>query len=62
MLAPILVFTAEEAREAGPLGGKSVHLEAMPKAAEGWIDADLDRKWLKLLELRDEVSIALEAT
>ncbi|MCH8332880.1 class I tRNA ligase family protein, partial [Candidatus Sumerlaeota bacterium] len=60
LLAPVLVFTAEEIWEHTPMGSQSVHLTDFPVAPEAWRDADLEKKWTRLLELRDEVALALE--
>jgi isoleucyl-tRNA synthetase len=68
LLAPILPVTADElwrhlpasaaatadAREA------SVHLADFPRDVEGLIDADVDARWARLREIRDEVNRSLE--
>ncbi|MEW6109051.1 MAG: isoleucine--tRNA ligase [Nitrospirota bacterium] len=69
LMAPVLSFTAEEVR--GYLNAKnskfkiqnskeSVFLSAFPKVKEEFIDGELEERWKKLLELRDEVNKALE--
>jgi isoleucyl-tRNA synthetase len=63
LIAPILVFTAEEAwlnlkdelREID-----SVHLSQMPEVEESYIDVNLEQDWNRLLQLRGEVSKAIE--
>ena len=63
-LAPILVFTAEEAwlerypqvREAGG----SVHLETFPATPAFWLDKALDAKWDTIRDVRRVVTGALE--
>jgi isoleucyl-tRNA synthetase len=68
LVAPILVFTAEEVwrefpRVAGAVGGDSVHLALFP--APGELGAPLDpaarANWDRLLEVRTEVMRALES-
>src|SRR6185369_4604259 len=64
LLAPILPVTADElwrhrpgdpsAREA------SVHIAQFPGDAGRLIDADVDRRWVRLREIRDDVNRALE--
>jgi len=66
--APILVFTTEEAWEQIP--GKrerSVHLGSMPYGSEDgrerlakWRSEEIEKEWQLLLEIKDEVSKALE--
>lgn len=60
MLAPILVFTAEEVHEFAGLGSESVHLGNFPTADPAWSASELEDKWLILLALRDTSSLALE--
>ncbi|MFO1147651.1 MAG: isoleucine--tRNA ligase [Alsobacter sp.] len=60
-LAPILVFTSEEAwlsRHAGAEG--SVHLQQFPETPANWRDDALAEKWAKLRRLRRVVTGALE--
>ncbi len=64
MTAPILTFTAEEIwkllpeKEEG--AEKSVQLASWPKVNESCLDERLKEKWDEILEVRDEVSKALE--
>ncbi|HEY5795434.1 MAG TPA: isoleucine--tRNA ligase [Bosea sp. (in: a-proteobacteria)] len=63
-LAPILVFTAEEAwleryPEAKTLDG-SVHLELFAKASADWLDPELAERWSKIRKVRRVVTGALE--
>jgi isoleucyl-tRNA synthetase len=63
-LAPILVFTAEEAwleryPEQKARGG-SVHLEAFIEAPQNWLDPELAERWSKVRRVRRAVTGALE--
>ncbi|MEA1927077.1 MAG: class I tRNA ligase family protein, partial [Candidatus Auribacterota bacterium] len=63
LLAPILVFTAEEVW--GHLSEKedleeSIHLALWPAKRPEWRDPELEEKWERLLILRDEVLKLLE--
>ncbi len=63
-LAPILVFTTEEAwleryPEQKSLDG-SVHLELFAKAPEAWLDPELAERWAKIRKVRRVVTGALE--
>ncbi|HRZ86391.1 MAG TPA: isoleucine--tRNA ligase [bacterium] len=64
MIAPVLSFTAEEAwgyiATASRQGADSVHLAAWPAAHPERIDAALEEKWAKLIEVRGEVLKVLE--
>jgi isoleucyl-tRNA synthetase len=62
LLAPILSFTAEEVWSHVPGAGKpeSVHLTLFPAEREEWVDEALAADWDRLLEVRGEVSRALE--
>ncbi len=61
LFAPVLVFTTEEAWQLMPgEREESVHLAAMPKVPENWADANLASRWKELLEIKTEVSKALE--
>ena len=60
-LAPVLVFTAEEAWLARfPSEDGSVHLIDFPFVPEGWKDAALADKWVRVREIRREVTKMLE--
>lgn len=63
-LAPILVFTAEEAwLERYPdqkAGEGSVHLEPFAQAPESWLDPELAERWSKIRKVRRVVTGALE--
>ncbi|MDO4814416.1 MAG: isoleucine--tRNA ligase [Gemella sp.] len=60
LIAPILSFTAEEVYDNMPFeDAESVHLTDFPKAAL-IDDKELEAKWDKLLEVRDDVLKALE--
>ena len=60
-LAPILVFTTEEAwLERHPGAESSVHLTDMPAVPEGWRDAALAEKMGEIRRLRRVVTGALE--
>jgi isoleucyl-tRNA synthetase len=62
LLAPILTFTADEVWSYIPGSGKpeSVHLVTFPEERGEWLDDRLRGEWERLLELRGEVSRALE--
>lgn len=61
LMAPLIVFTADEAWENLPgRESGSVHLEEFP-ADSGAADADLDARWERIFEIRDEVLRKLEA-
>ncbi len=61
-LAPILVFTTEEAWLAryGDDGQRSVHLELFPEIPVGWRDEALAAKWEKVRRVRSVITGALE--
>ena len=63
LLAPILSFTAEEAWTYLPpfyKDAESVHLSSMPKIDDAHDDLKLEQDWERLIQLRGEVSKALE--
>ncbi len=62
LLAPILTFTAEEVWSHIPGRGKpeSVHLVLFPEERGEWVNERLAAEWERLLEVRGEVSRALE--
>ncbi len=61
-LAPILVFTAEEAwlQRYGDSDGNSVHLEQFPVIPASWRDDALSAKWDQIRRVRSGVTGALE--
>jgi isoleucyl-tRNA synthetase len=60
-LAPILVFTMEEAwLERHPGADSSVHLREFPEMPAEWLDKKLAAKWEKVREVRKVVTGALE--
>jgi isoleucyl-tRNA synthetase len=60
-LAPILVFTMEEAwLERHPGEDSSVHLREFPKLPDTWLDDKLTERWEKVREVRKTVTGALE--
>jgi isoleucyl-tRNA synthetase len=59
-LAPILVFTSEEAWAARDAGAASVHLELFPILPAVWRDDELAEKWEKIRRLRLVVTGAIE--
>ncbi|MGE4169673.1 MAG: isoleucine--tRNA ligase [Candidatus Margulisiibacteriota bacterium] len=63
LLAPVLVFTAEDAYQHFDKPNKcdSVHLEALPNPNPTWENPDLSAKWTQLLSLKDAVYKDLEA-
>jgi isoleucyl-tRNA synthetase len=61
LMAPLMTFTAEEAwRYLPSTRSESVHLERFPEVPLEWLDDVLKREWDRLLEVRREVSRALE--
>ncbi|MBI5233258.1 MAG: isoleucine--tRNA ligase, partial [Deltaproteobacteria bacterium] len=61
LLAPILVFTTDEAwgfMPAKPL--ESVHLGQFPEPDREWLDEKLSSRWDELLKIKTEISKALE--
>src|SRR6266446_2312369 len=61
LMAPILTFTAEEAwRHTPGVKAESIHLERFPEVPREWLDDTLAREWGRLLEVRREVTKALE--
>ncbi|MGL5362674.1 MAG: isoleucine--tRNA ligase, partial [Bosea sp. (in: a-proteobacteria)] len=63
-IAPILVFTAEEAwleRHAAVRAGQgSVHLETFPALPESWHNPELAERWAKVRRVRRVITGALE--
>jgi isoleucyl-tRNA synthetase len=63
IMSPILPFTAEEIYMHMPVNGEkreSIHLESMIEPKPEWEDNALADKWEKILNLRSEVTKALE--
>jgi isoleucyl-tRNA synthetase len=62
LLAPILSFTAEEVWLSIPAGPKenSVLLAGMPEARASWMNEELATRCGKLIDVRNEVLVALE--
>ncbi len=61
MMAPILTFTAEELWQHLPARSReSVQLADWPEPDPAWIDDNLGNRWQGLLEVREEVTWALE--
>ena len=63
LLAPIIPHTAEESwdyRPAGPEGRSSVHLAEFPEPDPRWDDESFNARWDELIQLREQVLIALE--
>jgi isoleucyl-tRNA synthetase len=59
-LAPILVFTAEEAWAARDPSARSVHLEQFPAIPAQWRDDKLAAKWETIRRIRSVVTGAIE--
>ncbi|MCI0599564.1 MAG: isoleucine--tRNA ligase [Beijerinckiaceae bacterium] len=59
-LAPVLVFTSEEAWLSRYPGAVSVHLEDFPEIPAAWRDDALAEKWEKIRRVRSIVTGALE--
>jgi len=63
LMAPILAFTAEELWAHMPQRtGKeaSVHMAALPDVRSQWKDEELKKRWQRILQVRGEVTKALE--
>ncbi len=63
LMAPVLSFTADEIWKHLPVDPgreESVHLTGFPTVNEAYLDEDLAEKWEKVLQVRDQVSKALE--
>jgi isoleucyl-tRNA synthetase len=63
LLAPVLVFTAEEIWKHMPdFMGKeeSVHLSGMPEVEDALVNPELAARWERIIALRQEVSKAME--
>jgi isoleucyl-tRNA synthetase len=63
LMAPILVFTAEEVWTCLPKaneGSSSVHLSQLPEVNDAFVDMELAKRWKSIMTLRGEVSKALE--
>ncbi|MDP2645505.1 MAG: isoleucine--tRNA ligase [Desulfobacterales bacterium] len=63
LMAPILPFTAEEVWKFIPARketAESVHLSSLPVVNEAYIHADLEKRWEVLLNVRGEVTRAIE--
>lgn len=63
LMAPILPITAEEIWQHMPRQDgtpDSVHLAELPDVEKQWVDVALGEKWQRLLEVRAEVTKALE--
>jgi len=61
LLAPILPVTADELwRHLPGTREESVHVALFPQDGAALADADIDRRWDRLREIRDEVNRALE--
>ena len=59
-LAPVLVFTAEEAWTLRFPNAGSVHLLDWPRFGLGWLDEGLGAKWARLREVRTVITQATE--
>lgn len=63
LLAPVLVFTAEEIWSSMPgYEGKeeSVHMTQFPEVDPRYLDEDLGRRWERLIAVKGEISKAIE--
>jgi len=63
LMAPILAFTAEEIWQTIPEPQReapSVHLTTFPDADPRWRDEELEKRWKRLLDYRNEVQGFLE--
>jgi len=63
IMAPILPFTSEEIWKFMPVTKEkeeSVHLALLPVVVKAWKDEELAERWKKIIEVRQEVTKALE--
>lgn len=60
LLAPILVYTAEEVWMETEGESTSVHLSDWPEINEKHIDEELDKSWDKIIKIRSDVARELE--
>jgi len=63
LLSPILPFTTEEIWQSLPETSRdkiSIQLSAWPEVNSAYLDKELDKRWQKLLKIREEVTKALE--
>ncbi len=63
LMAPILAFTAEEIWNFMPghdMNSESVHMTSLPVVNKEWKDEQLAEEWKKIIEIRGEVTKALE--
>ena len=59
--APVLSFTTEEINELVQKKKKtSIHEENFPEIPSNWKNEDLLKKWEKLLNIRQQVNVAIE--
>ena len=59
--APVLSFTTEEISQLSQKNKKtSIHEENFPEIPKSWKNQDLYKKWEKLLNVRQQVNIAIE--
>jgi isoleucyl-tRNA synthetase len=59
-LAPVLVFTAEEAFAARNGGTDSIHMQTYPELPASWRDEALGRRWARIREIRRLGTTVLE--
>lgn len=62
LLAPVLTFTMDEIWPyvPGVAEASNIQIEEMPKAKPEWQDEELEAKWDRILDIRAEVTKALE--
>jgi len=60
LFTPILTFTAEDIWRFVPGAEGSVSLEHMPKAESEWLNKDLEKKWERIVEVRENVYKEIE--
>jgi isoleucyl-tRNA synthetase len=59
-LAPVMVFTCEEAWEQRHPGSPSIHLQQFPHTPEGWFNPSVAETWDRIFRVRKAVTEALE--
>jgi isoleucyl-tRNA synthetase len=62
LLAPILVFSTDEIWSyiPGNKEGSDIQIEEMPRVKEEWLDNSLEDKWVRIIDLRYDITKVLE--
>jgi len=59
-LAPILVFTTEEINDLLKNSNQSIHETSFAKIPANWKNIELNKKWIDLFKIKQEVNVAIE--